>query len=136
MEATAFALRALLKIDPKNELIEPVMNWLVKNRRGAQWSNTRDTAIAVLTLNDYLRLSGELAPELEYELLVMALPWRKGRSPGADALAAPTRFTIESRLIKEANEIRIVRKQGQGPIYFAAEARFFSQEEPIPAAGQ
>ena len=30
------------------------MNWLVKNRRGAQWSNTRDTAIALLALNDYL----------------------------------------------------------------------------------
>lgn len=34
VEATAFALRALLTIDPENDLIEPVMNWLVKNRRG------------------------------------------------------------------------------------------------------
>ena len=48
-------LRALLAIDPKNKLVEPVTNWLIKNRRGAQWSNTRDTAIVVLTLNDYLR---------------------------------------------------------------------------------
>src|SRR4030095_1646691 len=45
VEATSFALRALLAIDPKNKLVEPVTNWLVKNRRGAQWSNTRDTAI-------------------------------------------------------------------------------------------
>src|SRR5690349_13585114 len=60
VEATAFALRALLAIDPQNKLVEPVTNWLVKNRRGAQWSNTRDTAIVVLTLNDYLRTSGEL----------------------------------------------------------------------------
>ena len=70
VEATSFALRALLAIDPKNKLIEPVTNWLIKNRRGAQWSNTRDTAIVVLTLNDYLRTSGELQPELGYELLV------------------------------------------------------------------
>jgi hypothetical protein len=34
VEATAFALRALLAIDPKNKLIEPVTNWLIKNRRG------------------------------------------------------------------------------------------------------
>ena len=70
VEATSFALRALLAIDPQNKLIEPVTNWLIKNRRGAQWSNTRDTAIVVLTLNDYLRTSGELQPVLGYELLV------------------------------------------------------------------
>ncbi len=60
VEATAFALRALLAVDPQNRLIEPVANWLIKNRRGAQWNNTRDTAIVVLALNDYLRVSGEL----------------------------------------------------------------------------
>ena len=32
VEATSFALRALLAIDPQNKLIEPVTNWLVKNR--------------------------------------------------------------------------------------------------------
>ena len=62
VEATSFVLRALLAIDPQNKLIEPVTNWLVKNRRGAQWSNTRDTAIVVLTLNDYLRSVGKCSP--------------------------------------------------------------------------
>ncbi|MDX1390111.1 MAG: alpha-2-macroglobulin, partial [Acidobacteriota bacterium] len=65
VEATAFALRALLAIDPDNDLIEPVTNWLVKNRRGSQWSNTRDTAITVLTLTEYLETSGELGSSLE-----------------------------------------------------------------------
>ena len=63
VEATSFALRALLAIDPQNKLIEPVTNWLIKNRRGAQWSNTRDTAIVVLTLNDYLRDERRTAAE-------------------------------------------------------------------------
>jgi hypothetical protein len=64
VEATAFALRAFLAIDPENRLVEPVMNWLVKNRRGAQWSNTRDTAITVLALGEYLRRSGKSLPTL------------------------------------------------------------------------
>ncbi|HEX3581711.1 MAG TPA: alpha-2-macroglobulin family protein, partial [Thermoanaerobaculia bacterium] len=42
VESTAFALQALVRVDPQNKLIEPAMNWLVKNRRGAQWNNTRD----------------------------------------------------------------------------------------------
>src|SRR5258708_40335910 len=58
VETTSFALQALVAVDPKNPLIEPVMNWLVHNRPGAQWSNTRDTTIALLGLNDYLHASG------------------------------------------------------------------------------
>jgi uncharacterized protein YfaS (alpha-2-macroglobulin family) len=136
VEATSFALRALLTIDPQNKLIEPVANWLIKNRRGAQWSNTRDTAIVVLTLNDYLRTSGELSPSLGYELLVNGNSIARQQLSAEDALAAPSRFAVPSELIRNgANQIEIRRTSGNAPIYFAAEAKFFSLEEPLTPAG-
>ncbi|HKS10201.1 MAG TPA: alpha-2-macroglobulin family protein, partial [Pyrinomonadaceae bacterium] len=136
VEATAFALRALLAIDPQNKLVEPVTNWLVKNRRGAQWSNTRDTAIVVLTLNDFLRTSGELQPVIGYELLVNGTPVTAKQITADDALSAPSRFAISRELIRDGqNEITIVRKNGNGPLYFSAEAEFFSLEEPLKPAG-
>src|SRR5260221_5831743 len=94
VEATAFALRVLLAIDPQSKLIEPVTNWLIKNRRGAQWSNTRDTAIVVLTLNDYLRTSGELQPLLGYELLVNGNSIATKQLTADEALSAPSQFAI------------------------------------------
>jgi uncharacterized protein YfaS (alpha-2-macroglobulin family) len=139
VEATAFALRALLAIEPKHRLIEPVTNWLVKNRRGAQWSNTRDTAITVLTLNEYLRASGELAADLEYELLVNGQRLASNKITTANALSAPSRFEIHNLrrelLADGVNDIRIRRLGGQGPIYFSAQAQFFSREEPVTEAG-
>lgn len=136
IEATSFALRALLTIDPQNKLIEPVTNWLVKNRRGAQWSNTRDTAITILALNDYLKTTGELKPNLEYELLVNGKLVVTKKLSGEDAIAAPSQFPIEQKLIADgANEIRIRRKGGSGTLYFAAQATFFSLENPIASAG-
>lgn len=135
VEATAFALRALLAIDPTNKLVEPTANWLIKNRRGAQWSNTRDTAIVVLAMTDYLKASGELAPDLEYVLTVNGTKIASKKVSGADVFNAPSRFDVDAKLIKDSNEIRIVRKSGKGPVYFAAEAKFFSLEEPIAAAG-
>ena len=136
VEATAFALRALLAIDPTNKLIEPTTNWLIKNRRGAQWSNTRDTAIAVLTMNDYLRVSGELNTDTEYELQVNGQAVATKKLTAADALSAPSQFAIKHELLKDgANEIRIARKGGKSPLYFAANAQFFSREENIKAAG-
>jgi hypothetical protein len=136
VEATSFALRALLAIDPKNKLIEPVTNWLIKNRRGAQWSNTRDTAITVLTLNDYLRTSGELQPVIGYEVLVNGSLVATKQITADDALSAPTRFAVPREFIRDGqNEVTIVRKNGSGPLYFSAEAEFFSLEEPLKPAG-
>ncbi|MEP6919935.1 MAG: alpha-2-macroglobulin family protein [bacterium] len=136
VEATSFALRALLAIDPQNKLIEPVTNWLIKNRRGAQWSNTRDTAIVVLALNDYLKTSGELHPVLGYELLVNGNSIASKEVTAEDAFGAPSSFDIPQSAIRDgANEIIIRRTNGSGPIYFAAQAKFFSLEEPITPAG-
>jgi uncharacterized protein YfaS (alpha-2-macroglobulin family) len=140
VEATSFVLRALLAIDPQNKLVEPVTNWLVKNRRGAQWSNTRDTAIVVLTLNDYLRASGELGRELQpvlsYELLVNGNSITTKQITADDALSAPSVFEIPREALRDgANEISIRRKTGTGPIYFSAQAKFFSLEEPVASAG-
>ena len=136
VESTSFVLRALLAIDPKNKLIEPVTNWLVKNRRGAQWSNTRDTAIAVLTLNDYLRVSGELQPAIGYQLLVNGSPVATRQITPDESLSAPTRFSVPRELVRDGqNEVTIVRKNGAGPLYFSAEAEFFSLEEPLKPAG-
>ena len=136
VEATAFALRALVAIDPEHELVEPVMNWLVKNRRGAQWSNTRDTAITVLALNDYLRASKELGSAVEFELAVNGTKVAGERLEKDELLRAPSVFAVDRALLKDgANEIRLTRKAGDGPLYFAARARFFSLEEPIPSRG-
>ena len=163
VEATAFALRALLAIDPTNKLVEPVANWLIKNRRGAQWSNTRDTAIVVLAMTDYLKVSGEIAPDLEYVLSVNGTKIASKKVSGADVFNAPSRFEVDAKLIKDSNEIRIQVKPGKptpspskegnrqgsrdsklpssggawggSPVYFVVEAKFFSLEEPIAAAG-
>lgn len=136
IESTAFALQALLAIDPKNALVEPVTNWLIKNRRGAQWSNTRDTAFVVLALNDYLRASGELQAAGDYEITVNGKTIASQKVTPADVLAAPSRFAVDRKLLRDGpNEIRIVRRGGEAPLYFAAHAQFFSLEEPVAPAG-
>ncbi len=136
VEATSFALRAILAIDPQNKLVEPVTNWLIKNRRGSQWSNTRDTAIVVMTLNDYLRSTGEIQTELAYDLVANGTLVASKQINAGDALGAPTKFQIPRELIKDgANEVVVRRKSGAGTIYFSAEAEFFSLEEPLKAAG-
>jgi alpha-2-macroglobulin len=136
VETTAFALQALVTIDPQNKLVEPVMNWLVKNRRGRQWNNTRDTAIALLAMNDYLEHSGELTGDVAYELSVNGRVIATKTLTAKEVLEAPSRFPVDAAVLTDTTqEIRIRRTGGKGPIYFSAEARFVSLEEPVKAAG-
>lgn len=136
VEATAFALRALMTIEPKHPLIEPSVNWLIKNRRGAQWSNTRDTAITLLALNDYLRISGEAKADVEFAVEVNGQAVATRKISGADVFSAPSNFEIDRALLKDGeNQIRVKRTSGENPLYYAAYAEFFTREEPIIAAG-
>jgi hypothetical protein len=55
----------------------------------------------------------------------------------ADALGAPSRFSVDVKLLKDAgNEVHIVRKGGKGPIYFAVEATVLQPRGAGHASGQ
>jgi uncharacterized protein YfaS (alpha-2-macroglobulin family) len=136
VEATAFALRALVAVDPGHELVEPAADWLIANRRGAQWSNTKTTAIVVLALSDYLVAKGQLARSVSYEVSVNGSVIGTRALGGADLLSAPASFRVPAELVRDGdNRVRVRRLSGEGPLYFSARASFFSREEPIPPRG-
>lgn len=136
IESTAFALKALLAANPQDDLVEPAMNWLVKNRRGGRWSNTRDTAYAVLALCDYLRVSRETATDLIYEVRVNGQPVATRTVTPDNALAPPAPIAVPRDLLRDgSNEVQVVRTKGAGPLYVSAFATYFSLEEPITPAG-
>lgn len=136
IEATAFVLRALLTIDPKNALIEPTVTWLIRNRRGAQWTNTRDTAIVILALNDHLAAARETLDDTTFDLSVNGRLLKRIEVPAARFLDAPRRFDVDPAWLKDGpNTVQIIRSRGKSPLDCTLEARFFSAADPVPAAG-
>ena len=154
VETTAFALQAMLAVNPKDEMIEPVLNWLNKNRRGGQWSNTRDTAITVIAFNEYLQQQKETITEEMFEILVNGKAIGIMTTCAPDLLTQPNTFIVEPNVIVDGkNEIRIVRHRSSSsdgdnndnadsnnsntgsPIYFTISAEYFTYEEPVTPAG-
>jgi uncharacterized protein YfaS (alpha-2-macroglobulin family) len=87
-------------------------------------------------MNDYLRTSGEIQAQLAYDVLVNGAPIATKRISADEALGAPTTFDIPREVIRDgANEVVVRRTSGTGPIYFSAQATFFSLEEPLKPAG-
>src|SRR5207248_10826601 len=82
------------------------------------------------------RTNKELQPQLSYELLVNGTSIATKQITADDALGAPSKFEIPREVIRDGtNEVSIRRTSGNGPLYFSAQAKFFSLEEPLKPAG-
>lgn len=135
VESTAFVIKALSQLDPQNANITKAVKWMALNRRGARWKNTRDTAIAILGLSDYLKATQELAPEYTYQVFVNDTLVREGKLDSNNIFNFGRRIMIPSDQIKDGdNKVKILIN-GKGAMYASVYGRYFTLEEPITKAG-
>lgn len=135
IEATAMSIKALVNIDPQSPYVQPAVKWLALNRRGARWKNTRDTAIAVLSLADYLKTTNEFNPDYGYEIFLNGKSLRKGRVNSSNVLSFARTLTIGALDIKDGENTVEIRIDGQGSLYAAGYLKYFTLEEGITPEG-
>ena len=74
-EATAYAVKFLSHQRPDSPLLPKAALWLVNHRNeGYWWSSTKQTAMVIYGLTDYLKATGELKPNLTATVLVNDKP--------------------------------------------------------------
>ncbi|HSI86979.1 MAG TPA: alpha-2-macroglobulin family protein, partial [Candidatus Methylacidiphilales bacterium] len=134
VEATAYALRAMLAIDPLNPRVEMAARWLTNHRIASRWSNTRDTAVVVLTLLEYMRITQELTPDFKAELLINGQSIQHV-SCTRDQVLGTLIVSVPEAQLKPGNNPIQIRMSGKGRLYTSARLRYFSKESPIPASG-
>ena len=135
VEATAFVIKALATINPESEYLEPAVKWMALNRRGARWKNTRDTAIAILGLSEYLKTVNELNPDYAYEIYVNGTSIRQGRVDANNILTFNRNVFVSNEVLKDGkNEVKVVFK-GKGALYLSSYLKYFTLKENITFAG-
>lgn len=135
VEATAFVIRALSLLDKDSKYLEPAVKWISLNRRGGRWKNTRDTAIAVLGLAEYLKTTQELAPDYAYQVKLNGKTVKEGRVTGRNVFTFDRIVNLPAEALKDGdNTVEIVMK-GRGALYTAGYLTYFTLEEPITKAG-
>ena len=93
-ETTAYALRLLVKEDRASGLLPKAARWLAEHRDGDYWFTTKQTAMVIEGLTDYLMVSGELANESDVEVLVNGASVGKRHFAAADAFGLPWKITV------------------------------------------
>lgn len=131
IEASAYALRAIIRRNPKDPMAEEVVRWLTLKRSGYRWESTKDTAAVVYALAEYIKAGVD----------VKNLSYTVDMSVNGNTLK-PFRVTPDSIYEKEVvihipakyvtgDNIVTIRKSGSGPLYYSTVLRYFSLEENI-----
>jgi hypothetical protein len=134
-EATAFALKLLVRQDRSSGLLPKAAVWLGKHRDGGYWFSTKQTAMVISGLTDYLAASGELANSSDVEVLVSGVSVGKRHFGPEDAFALPWKIKVPAAQAASGGQLT-VRKSGNGITYWSAENNWYSADRRAFQQGQ
>jgi alpha-2-macroglobulin len=135
-EATAFAAKFLSKVNPNSPLLPKAAFWLVTHRdQGYWWDSTKQTAFVVYGLIDFLKQSGELKPSYSVEVLVNDKRVLTKQFTAADAFSPNSAsLRLGADQLAQTNRV-VIRKQGQGRLYWALRGEYYSDEKKLTNVG-
>ncbi len=136
IESDAYYLKLLSLTTPRDEKAAGLVKYLLNNRKHATyWNSTRDTAICIEAMADYLKASGEDNPNMNVEV------WLDGKKYKDVHIDQKNLFTFDNKLVLEGDKISAgkhtlqIKRRGSGPVYFNAYQTNFTLEDFITKAG-
>jgi len=135
-EAHAYYLKLLSRIEPHGPKASRLVKYLLNNRKHATyWKSTRDTAVVVEALAEYLIGSGEDRPDLTLDIYFDDIKKKTVRINAANLFTFDNKFILEGADITSGAHTLRLKKTGRGSIYFNAYLDYFTLEDFITAAG-
>ncbi len=142
IEANAWTLQAIMAVDPSNAVAPQLVRWLLAQRHGFRWYSTRDTAMCLYAMTDYLEKSQEA--NCDYTLTVDHEGIKK-----TVAISAANMFDFDCRYVLEGQdvvgskpdangtqEVNVdLTRKGKGAVYATMALQVYTQDENIPAGG-
>jgi len=138
--STAIVLAALARLDPDNALAPGAVRWLMAARKDGFWETTQETAWSILSLTDWMAVTGELEGAYNWGVFVNGESLGEG-SVAAENIDETVKLQIEvvELLADEVNRVVIERwppegqTEGSGRLYYGLYLRTFKPVEEVTA---
>ncbi len=135
-EANAYYLKLLSATNPKDAKAAGLVKYLLNNRKHATyWNSTRDTALCIEAMADYLKASGEDRPDLTVEVFVDGKKHKEVKIDSSNLFTFDNKLVLLGDAVENGKHTVEIRKKGTGPVYFNAYLTNFTLEDPITRAG-
>jgi hypothetical protein len=134
-EATAYAVKFLSHQRAGSAVLPKAALWLMNHRNeGYWWNSTKQTAMVIYGLTDYLKAAGELNPNVSATVFVNDQAVLTKKLDQAMMLGAPEVTLDEAKLQPGVNHIRVTTS-GQGRLYYSVRADSYSAEDKVIRVG-
>jgi uncharacterized protein YfaS (alpha-2-macroglobulin family) len=128
VQTTALAIRALLNDIKNSEIIEKAVRWLLLQRRGSSWNSTKQTAMAIFALTDYLKKSKELEPDFSFTISINDKTVQTKSFTKENLFDKESKILIDPNLLIAGNNKITIAKQGRGKLYYSSLMKFYSTD--------
>ena len=126
-EITAAVLKALVAHNPEHELVPEILSFFVQTKRGNRWNSTKDTAMIIYAMCDYLATQN-LEPGATQNIS-LTVNGGKQRDFKLTSGSVGKLVIAGNQLQHGANEIRFLR--GAAGTMFRAVVRFWQKGKNI-----
>jgi uncharacterized protein YfaS (alpha-2-macroglobulin family) len=134
-EATAYVTKFLSHQRKDSALLPKAALWLMNHRdEGYWWASTKQTAMVIYGLTDYLKVTNELMPNLTATVFVNNKPVLTQKIDRATTLNLPELVLPENKLQSGVNRVRVTTS-GEGRLYYSARAEYHSNDTHMEKTG-
>lgn len=134
-EATAYAMKLLSHERRNSPLLPKAELWLVNHRdEGYWWSSTKQTAMVIYGLIDYVKSTNELHPDITAVVSVNGQQAVQQAFNGDSAVDMQEVVLDEAKLQAGTNRVQVT-SQGQGKLYYSVAAIHYSNEARMKKEG-
>ncbi len=129
--STAIILSALATLDPTNKLAPNVVRWLMMARTDGIWHTTQETAWSLIALTDWVRATGELQADYDFQAILNEQPIASGQASAQTLTQTVTVNVPMASLLRDvSNRLNILRGDGPGRLYYTAHLKAYL---PVPS---
>ncbi|MDZ7288963.1 MAG: MG2 domain-containing protein [candidate division KSB1 bacterium] len=134
VETTAFAVKSLVQVKYGSPAINSGIRYLLTQKRGNAWRSTKDTALIIFALVEYLEKSRELEPNYKVKIFLNDKPVFEKQMTKNDALMPEQSIRLNGANLRLGdNRIRI-EKDGAGKFYSTFRSVYYAAGENLKAS--
>ena len=136
IEANAIYLKLLALTEPKGVRASRLAKYLVNNRRHATyWNSTRDTALCIESLAEFLQRSEESVPDVTIDVVIDGKVAKSVKVDAGNLFSFDNAVVVDGADVVSGKHAIEIRRRGRGPVYFNTWLSYFTTEDFITRAG-
>jgi uncharacterized protein YfaS (alpha-2-macroglobulin family) len=135
-ESNGYYLKLLARTSPKDAKASRLVKYLLNNRKNATyWNSTRDTAVCIEAMAEYITASGEDKPDMTIEVWLDGKKYKEVKVDSKNLFSFDNAFVLTGDAVDTGAHKLEIKKTGTGPVYFNAYLSNFTLEDFITRAG-